>query len=52
MPRKKSKAIKSLDSLEDATNMEVEFFMPRFVPNIAPPTHGQNAHSSKSKKKR
>ena len=52
MPRRKTSPQKSLETLEDATNMEVQFFLPKFVPTIPPPAHGQIAHASKSKKQR
>ena len=52
MPRRKTAPQKSLETLDDATNMEVQFFLPKFVPTIPPPAHGQIAHASKSKKQR
>lgn len=52
MPRKKTLPTKSLETMEDATSMEVQFFMPKFVPTIPPPAHGQIAHSNKSKSKK
>ena len=52
MPRRKTSPQKSLETLDDATNMEVQFFLPKFVPTIPPPAHGQIAHASKSKKQR